>query len=73
MLEVNKVTPINKAEMLNYFDTVKYISVKWAIVTAIRDVDRDTVKIKPYEGWELKEERAAYHKKVNELRSKHEH
>lgn len=70
---MNNVTPINKAEILNYCDTQKYLSVKWAIFTAIRDVDRDTVKIKPYPGWELKEERAAYIKKVNELRSKHEH
>lgn len=49
---------------------VKKASINWAIVTAIRDFNKNTIPTDPYNKPELKEERAAYIKKINELRNK---
>ena len=60
-------------QILRSCKAVKEASIKWATVKAIRDFNENTVPTEPYKGEYLKEERAAYIKKINELRNRHEH
>lgn len=70
---MNYVVSKHDVEIQRTCRRVKAISVAWAPVKAIHDVDHDCVPDKPYPGWELREEREIYIRKVNELRAKNEH